>query len=124
VRRKCVPLRRFLDTIATQHRNWRSIAIAVVFAGVLVWASYEFSTNELVEITYENATVVEVIPFGDDSNLYKGELTLNDSTTIEVLLPKPVPRVGDQLPLRIEHYEDGTHSYGVDVEKWQTEGSE
>lgn len=42
---------------------------------------------------------------------------------IELLLPQPVPELGDKVPLRVEHFSNNARSYSVDVTKWQTEGS-
>lgn len=45
-----------------------------------------------------------------------------DSSEVEVLLPPPVPRPGDFLPLVADRYKKGNIAYDVDGERWSTEG--
>ena len=46
---------------------------------------------------------------------------MNDSTTIELLLAPPIPKVGDRVPLNVEYYDDGKTYYSIDRVEWQTQ---
>ena len=45
-----------------------------------------------------------------------------DSTEVELLIPPPVPRTGDFLPLVVDRYKKGNVSYDVDAVRWRAEG--
>ncbi len=45
-----------------------------------------------------------------------------DSTDIEVLLPPPVPRVGDFIPLQAERHRKGPADYRLDLARWTANG--
>ena len=124
----------FWDKWATRYRNWRAIFAAVGFLSILAWGAYEMQSAELVETCSETAVVLEVKKYnlstgataegtGSRDAIYRGRLLLIDSTTVEMMLVPPIPRVGDSLPINIESYDDGSHCYSIDVVKWQTEGS-
>lgn len=115
---------RFLDRIATQHRNWEARITALVVLVILAWATFQLRSVKLLEVTSDDATVVEVVRLGGESTLYKGTLVLSDSTTLDMLLPNPVPNVGDVVPLRVEHLSNHKKSYSVDLMKWRTGVSE
>jgi len=45
-----------------------------------------------------------------------------DTVQVTILLPPPVPRPGDFIPLIAEYYRKGNVDYFLDLEKWQIEG--
>ena len=45
-----------------------------------------------------------------------------DSTEVELLLPPPVPRPGDFVPLVADQYKKGNVSYAIDAVSWSAEG--
>lgn len=45
-----------------------------------------------------------------------------DTTRVSILLPPPVPRAGDFIPLIAESYRKGDVQYFLDLERWQIEG--
>jgi hypothetical protein len=45
-----------------------------------------------------------------------------DSTEFEVLLPPPVPRPGDFIPLLAEHHRKGPADYRLDAARWKASG--
>jgi hypothetical protein len=49
-------------------------------------------------------------------------LATPDSTEVELLLPPPVPRPGDFIPLIVDRYKKGNADYVVDAVKWSAEG--
>jgi hypothetical protein len=125
----------FWDIWAIRHRNWRAIFVAAVFLSILAWGSWKLvSVGELVEKYEDTATVLEVRPYrlavastadgtGSRDTIYRGCVQLSDSATVEMTLVPPIPAAGDQLPVVVERYDDGSYYYSIDVEKWQTEGS-
>lgn len=111
---------KILDNMAIQHRKWEALSTAIVVLGVLAWGGYRLRSARSVDTTFESATVTEIIKLGAESPFYRGRFVLADSTTVEMLLPNPIPRVGDSVPLRVEHLANDSRSYSVDVVKWQT----
>jgi hypothetical protein len=124
----------FWDTWATRHRNWRAIFVAAVFLSTLAWGSYKLlSVGELIEKYEDTAVVLNVETYrlslastaggtGSRDTIYRGCVQLSDSVTVEMTLVPPIPAVGDQLPVIVERYDDGSSYYSIDVVKWQTEG--
>lgn len=124
----------FRDNWVTRHRNWRAVFVGAVFLSALAWGSYRLgSVGELVEKYEDTAVVLEVEPYhlmlggtaggtGSRDTLYRGCVQLSDSATVEMALVPPIPAVGDQLPVIVERYDDGSYYYSIDVVKWQTEG--
>lgn len=47
-----------------------------------------------------------------------------DSTEFEVLLPPPVPRPGDFIPLLAEKHRKGPTDYRLDSVRWKAEGAQ
>jgi hypothetical protein len=128
-------MNRFWDRWATQHRNWEAIVTAVVFLSIVAWGLVQLRSAKLVKTTYETGVVTEVKKPGAATagmregesggvNIHVGSLELNDSTTIQILLVPPIPRPGDRVPLKVEHYNDGSRTYTIDRERWQMHGSE
>ncbi len=127
----------FWDNWATAYRNWRAIIGAIVLLGVFIWAlmlKQEFLSRKLLSIRHEEAVVKRVVKldlnkvpsrFGSSEGvtLYKGVLELPDGTELKLTLVPPIPKVGDRVPLIVEHYDDGSRFYTIDREKWQIEGS-
>jgi hypothetical protein len=125
----------FWDKWATRYRNWRVIFTATGFLSILAWGSYELLiTPALIDTCAETAVVLEVKKYnlslgstadGKSSRdvIYRGRLLLSDSTTVEMMLVPPIPKVGDRLPINVEKYDDGSLYYSIDVVEWQTEGS-
>lgn len=126
---------KFWDRWATTHRNWEAIFSAVGVLLILAWAVVQLWSAEIVRITFETAVVREVKSFttagadagrgdGGGMSVQVGRLELNDGRTIEILLVPPIPRTGDRVPLKVEHYDDGSRSYSIDRTRWQTRRSE
>ncbi|MBU8871452.1 MAG: hypothetical protein KOO60_11360 [Gemmatimonadales bacterium] len=45
-----------------------------------------------------------------------------DEIEIRLLLPPPVPRPGDFIPLTVEYYKKGNFEYFLNLEKWRIDG--
>jgi hypothetical protein len=123
---------KFWDNWATKHRNWEVIATAVGVTAILVWGIVQLKSVESVGSTEATAVVKELQAFGaaatgtDDTqvperNMCIGVLQLEDGATIRMLLVKPLPKPGDKVPLRVEHYNDGSKTYSIDVVKRYTQ---
>jgi hypothetical protein len=130
---------KFWDNWATKHRNWEVIATAVGVLAILAWGIVQMDSAEMVGSSEVTATVKEIRAIGAAStqnalgspnsqgantNFRLGVLVLEDGSTIQMLLVKPLPRPGEKIPLRVEHYDDGSRSYGIDRVKWQIQDSE
>lgn len=116
---------RFWDRWATEHRNWGAIFTVAGVLLILAWGVAQLWSAEIVKITFERAVVKEVKTIGttaaDNSNGGVGrmkfqlaQLELKDGSTIEVLLVPPIPKTGDKILLKVEHYDDGSRTYSID----------
>jgi hypothetical protein len=47
-----------------------------------------------------------------------------DSVDVEILLPPPVPRVGDFIPLHATRHRVGPADYRLDSVRWKAEGAQ
>jgi hypothetical protein len=63
-----------------------------------------------------------VQPLGDGAPLARVLVATPDSLDVRLLLPPPVPRVGDFIPLTVERYKKGNVDYMLDLARWREEG--
>lgn len=61
-------------------------------------------------------------PLGEGEPQSRVMIATPDSVEIRILMPPPVPRPGDFIPLNAEHYRKGNTEYILDEEKWRVEG--
>ncbi len=116
----------FWDDWATAHRNWRAISILVMLLALVLWAlvsKHDMSRKPLY-VEHEEAFVREVRKVdlrggtrsGGGSGLlfYVVRLELPDGSTFEAGIRPPVPRVGESVPVIVEHYDDDEKHYRID----------
>lgn len=119
---------RFWDNWATAYRNWRAAFAALMLAAVLVygWVLHGMYAKEKVVSTERTmGTVTRIIEMGrpEKANpLYVGTIALGDGRLVRVILARPVPAVGDQVPLISETYQNGEVFYFLDAERWRIDG--
>ena len=63
-----------------------------------------------------------ILPAGGGEPQARILIATVDSTEVSILLPPPVPRPGDFIPLIAEYYQKGAVVYSLDLEKWRAEG--
>ena len=123
------------DQIATVHRNTRAFALGAGFLLILAWGAYQLHSTKLVNTTRTTAVVEKITPYqlgysgtygkgSGNTTFYRGRLIFADSTWVEMQMIKPLPEVGDRLPVIIEHYDNGSKHYSVDWVDWQTHGAD
>lgn len=111
---------KFFDNWAWAHRNARAWYMVVVLTGLLAWTLWETSA-ERIEYHQISGDMLEVI--GENSGIAMGRVRLADGHEIKVYLPLQLPpKVGDRVPLIIEHYEDGRVMYAFDNASWIADG--
>ena len=64
----------------------------------------------------------DIQPLGSGAPQTRILVAAVDSTEVSILLPPPVPRPGDFIPLIAEHFRKGSVEYSLDLEKWLAEG--
>ncbi len=105
---------RFFDNWAWAHRNARAWVMVVALGGMLAWTLWETSTERL-ERREVSGTLVEIRGADDPTNkaLVIGRIRLADGTQVRLMMPqgRPLPKVGDQVPLIYERYDDGSQYY-------------
>nr|MEE4266556.1 hypothetical protein [Candidatus Krumholzibacteria bacterium] len=125
-------MRGLLDLWATIFRNTRALS-----AAVLIWAAVfiawgmkcQRDRDPMLEVTQERGRVVEVLgekpaaPGESDFGMRPLVIMLADSTTIQLLVPAPLPHEGDMVPLRVEVFQSGKKSYSFDTQEWIFSGA-
>jgi hypothetical protein len=120
-------MRGLLDLWATVYRNTRALSAAVlIWAAVFVaWGmKCQMARDPMVEVVQERGQVMEVqgekTTVGGESDFGMRPLVimLADSTTIQLLVPAPLPQEGDMIPLRVEVFQSGKKSYSFDTQEW------
>jgi hypothetical protein len=122
-------VRRLLDLWARVHRNARAIS-----AAVLIWAAVFFmwsvkchaERDPVVDRVQERGMVLEVLgtdPVADGGlQLRPVVIQLADSTQIQLVVPTPLPKAGDRVPLRVEVHRSGKRTYSFDAQEWLITG--
>jgi hypothetical protein len=119
----------YLDGLPSKRRPSRRVILAGAGVVLVVAVLAVFSTfrNPVVgrvatlglclEVKAENASVGS-----QGEALARVVVATPDSTEVELLLPPPVPRPGDFMPLIADQYKKGNVSYAIDAAKWAAEG--
>jgi len=114
------------DSWAGIYRNTRAIGAAVAMLVAIVTMQL-LRCDLMVERDVVSAVVVEVEaeglqPFGKGEVQSRVLVSTPDSLKVRLLLPPPVPMVGNLIPLVAEHYKKGDIRYFLDHRKWRMEG--
>jgi hypothetical protein len=121
----------YLDGLPAKRRPSRRVVMAGAGVVLVMAVLGVFSTfrNPVVgrvatlglclEVKAENASVGS-----QGEALARVVVATPDSTEVELLLPPPVPRPGDFMPLVAERYKQRNVDYAVDIEKWRLEGAQ
>ena len=123
-------MRRFLDMWARIYRNTRALSAAVmIWAAVFIMWGFKCQADRdpVVDRVLERGQVMEVLgnPDTAGSNDFKMRpvrIMLADSTEIQLVVPTPLPRVGDRVPLRVEVFRSGKRGYTFDTQEWLLNG--
>ncbi|MBM4130752.1 hypothetical protein FJ250_06955 [bacterium] len=119
----------YLDKVPSKRRPPRRVVLAIVGAVVVVAVLAVLSAfrNPVVGSASVLGLCLEVKAENvarDDQGraLARVLVATPDSTDVELLLPPPLPRPGDFLPLVVDEYKRGNKDYAVDAAKWAAEG--
>jgi len=116
------------DNWATQHRNWRAIFVAIGLSFVLIWSlalKHQDDARLFIETQKVIATVKDISTteidsrYGGKSMTYFVTLDLPEGKVIRFMLFRPPPKVGSQVPVSIDIYDDGSQYHHYDEIDWQ-----
>ncbi|MCP4293572.1 MAG: hypothetical protein GY780_17230 [bacterium] len=116
----------FLNQLAINYRNSRAILMAVMlFAaiGAMQWLRCNpMVGREPISARVLSIEAEQIQPHGTGGMQCRVVVITADSVKVELLLPQPVPQVGDNIPLMVEEYKSGDKSYYLDFQKWMMDG--
>lgn len=119
----------YLDGLPSKRRPSRRVVLAsagvvLVMAVLAVFSTFRnpvvarvATLGMCLEVKAENASVGS-----QGEALARVVIATPDSTELELLLPPPVPRPGDFMPLIADKYKKGNVAYAIDAAKWVAEG--
>jgi hypothetical protein len=114
------------DSWAKSYRNTRAMAAALVLL-LAILSLLSLRCNPMVDREKVLGLVLEIeaegiAPVGGGAPQARVLIAAVDTVQVTILLPPPVPRPGDFIPLIAEHFRKGNVDYFLDLEKWQIEG--
>jgi len=116
------------DNWARSYLNSRGVFAAITVGLVLIYAlilKQQDDARLLIQTRSVTATVVEIKIVESDSRYvgknitYITHLTLAEGKKIRFMLLQPPPKVGAQVPVIIDIYDDGTEYYHYNIIDWQ-----
>jgi hypothetical protein len=114
------------DLWAKSYRNTRAMAAALVLL-LAILSLLSLRCNPMTDREKVMGLVLEIeaegiAPVGGGAPRARVLLAAVDTAKVSILLPPPVPRPGDFIPLIAEHYRKGNTDYFLDLERWQIDG--
>ena len=108
------------------YRNTRAIGAALAML-IAILSMQLLRCNPMEERENISCVVVAVEaeglqPLGNGQPQSRVLVSTPDSLKVRLMLPPPVPVVGDLVPLVAEHYKKGDTLYTLDHQKWLMEG--
>ena len=114
------------DSWAGWYRNSRALGAALAMLIAIV--TMQLLRCNPMESRENISGVVLVVEARDLTGFSNGEsqsrvlVATPDSLKVRLLLPPPVPEVGNLIPLVAEHYKKGDTLYFLDHQKWRMHG--
>jgi len=106
-------------------RNVRAWLVAVSLLGALIWILWATNAKR-IEYQELNGQLLEIVASGDQNDplFYRSKVRLDDGKIIDITISirPPIPKVGDQVPIIFERYEDGKIMYGFNNAQWIADG--
>jgi hypothetical protein len=119
----------YLDALPSKRKPSRRLIVGVAVAVVVVATLAALSTLRNPVVARVNMLGLCLEVKGEDvaksaqgESLARVLVATPDSTEVELLLPPPVPRPGDFVPLVADQYKKGNVSYTIDAVRWSAEG--
>lgn len=121
---------RFSDNLATSHRSSAAVFAAIGLAGILVWALVlKQEQGRFLQTENVMATIREIKKFEHKySSRYTGTsltityviyLTLPEGKDIKLRSSLLPPKIGSQVPVLVDVYENGSKFYYYNHMEWQ-----
>ncbi len=106
-------------------RNTRALLVAIALLCSLIWVLLK-TDNKRIDYQEVSGKLIEINSTGDpnDPMFFRGKVLLGNGTlaNITMSIRPPVPEIGTQVPVIIEHYEDGRTLYGFNNAQWIADG--
>ena len=113
----------FGDNSAILYRNVTAVTTAIFLLVLLSWAIF-YTSKIPSTIGRENttATVTKIKISTGDLTFQSVELQLPDETKFKAVInARPIPKVGDTMPVFVFLHDNNTKSYSVNQDKWRVE---
>jgi hypothetical protein len=107
---------RFWDNWASAYRAVHAFGVVIMLLIVLVFVWWT-DPGELVARQRETGTVVEV--HETDRAWTTALIRLPDGSQARLIVQPPKPAPGDDIPLVVEIYADGTRHLSLDLDRWR-----
>lgn len=113
---------------ASSYRTSRTIFVALALSLLLIWAitlknkndSRVFiETNRLIATISDISTSEIDSRYGGKSITYFATLDLPDGKKIRFILQRPPPKMGTQVPISVDIYDDGSRYYHYNQIDWK-----
>ena len=126
----------FWNNWARAHRNARGIAMGLVLWVAVAVLGIAKCRDDQDPFTHREDVYVRLVDLRPEEGgsgaaaQQRATLMLPDSTTIQMTFPgqagklQPEPKVGDRVPIWIEHHKSGKRVFLFDMQRWQTQGPE
>lgn len=109
---------KFFDNMAWAYRNAHTWMTVIALSGLLAWSVWETGA-ERVEYRELAGRLLELRGADDVTQkaLLVARIQLPDGKEVKLILPRrqPLPKVGDEIPLTYERYDDGSAYYFFDA---------
>jgi len=114
------------DSWAGWYRNSRALGAAVAMLIAIVTMQLTrcnpLENRENITGVIISVEAEDLQPFSNGERQSRVLVATPDSFKVRLLLPPPVPMVGDLIPLVAEHYKKGNTLYYLDQQKWLMDG--
>lgn len=113
--------RELVGKIASAYIARRNISTAFVAVGMFVLLMWALSQDSGKPVSKENiqSVVTEIKYNSRDKTIAYLLLELPDKKIIKMFINlKPAPKIGDSVPLIVEHYDNDKKYYGINHQRW------
>ena len=113
---------KFLDRLATIHRNARVLGAAIVLVPTLLWFGWRLGPGRPPPpaVSTQAGEVVAVTGEPAPGKLTPIRVRLDGGEELALIVSYPPPAVGDRVRLRVETDQDGDRTFSFDRQAWLT----
>jgi len=111
------------DKLATDYKNMRMRLMTMGLALFLLYLiAMPYFTPKPLKMELITSTISHVGEHTtiNGQNAYDTRFTLPDGSEVEMwVMESPYPKVGDKVPLDVEHFDDAKKVYRINYMKWR-----